>query len=83
MFVINITFEMIFFPNWLLDLKYLAFFFYEYCFILSSQDIFFLIIVIDEIQTQLSYLTITKFNKLGESKLGESHNSSDKKKLPI
>lgn len=77
MFVINITFEMIFFPYWLLDLKYLAFFFYEYCFILSSQDIiFFLIIVIDEIQTLLSYLTITKFNKLGES-----HNSSDKKKF--
>ena len=35
----------------------------------------FLIIVIDEIKTQLSYLTIMKFNKLGES-----HNSSDKKK---
>lgn len=38
----------------------------------------FLIIVIDEIQTLLSYLTITKFKKLGES-----HNSSDKKNLPI
>lgn len=78
MLVINITSKLFFFLIDRIRFKIFGIFFISIALYHQAKTQFFWIIVIDEIQTQLSYLITTKFNKLGES-----YNSSDKKNLPI